>query len=791
MEHPFFHASLIQGYGGDMVQPSFSGPRAGSRSRSRSLHHCRIYGMTTGRQTSPPLPTSLSSNSPGSRLQFSTATLGIFKTEASSGVPLAVWPNQDDNIRNHVEKQSDSNITRVEKNQSVMISRTDFETHRGPPLQLPLLLHDPVPANPQQEGDESPLPLPFHPPSRLQTLLRRTPTSYDLRAVAHAQRHGNSHVTPVKRLLPSPIPKGSSTQNDDEWQRYIVNRKWNDDYLSCLQDTRQSCSYSCSYKRGTYDDCLTVAQKHPLQQESNASSTDEELEDSDTNSEADSSTEDDAQLLSYYYNESGRLPAQVDEKSTGSTKSNETVVVGHTGFAQKTPKQAQADELGHQHEQDYESVEGDTLGFDDGRHKSAERVHHSGYQNTSGFYEDEGGTVGSGECCSASSPLSSTDSVLEPSTPPTPLDLNHDIGQCRNHRCNDYEDGNGNDNVRCDLKRARNREAVAFCSSDESGWLANTTSHEERRRRFKARLCQVVQRPWTAELRYNHCYGYGCGTDCENGDRDEDEGLGVEGTVMIATLLIGIGPGKPKLIQIQRPASSSSRTSSTEPSSSLISNRASDSVLVSRWSTSLDTRCPPTPLGPIEPSTRIETDLGTPTVSDSTSGSGSESDSNSQRRVRIDLQQLSGAPIPTFTGVGRDNGRADVAVATNPSIPVTAPTLASFSISAASAMSSQSVQAVEGVGAAPPSTPVRASKKVQDHVEVSAFSPYDTPGGADDYHDYDEDVGDPANVAAEFDNRSDGHGYHDGDVFAGQEPGSGLYCLTDMQPQALRYVTYT
>ncbi|KAG9785279.1 hypothetical protein KCU88_g2536, partial [Aureobasidium melanogenum] len=617
MEHPPFHASLIQGYGGDMVQPSFSGPRAGSRSRSRSLHHCRIYGMTTGRQTGPPLPTGLSSNSPGSRLQFSTATLGIFKTEASSGVPLAVWPNQDDNIRNHIEKQSDGNITGVEMNQSVMISRTDLETHRGPPLQLPLLLHDPVPANPQQEGDESPLPLPFHPPSRLQTLLRRTPTSYDLRAVAHAQRHGNSHVTPVKRLLPSPIPKGSSTQNDDEWQRYIVNRKWNDDYLSCLQDTRQSCSYSCSYKRGTYDDCLTVAQKHPLQQESNASPTDEELEDSDTNSEADSSTEDDAQLLSYYYNESGRLPAQVDEKSTGSTKSNETVVVGHTGFAQKTPKQAQADELGHQHEQDYESAEGDTLGFDDG--KSAERVHHSGYHNTSGFYEDEEGTVGSGECCSASSPLSSTDSVLEPSTPPTPLDLNHDIGQCRNHRCNDYEDGNDNDNVRCDLKRARNREAVAFCSSDESGWLANTTSHEERRRRFKARLCQVVQRPWTAELRYNHRYGYGCGKDCENGDRDEDEGLGVEGTV-----------------------------------------------------------------------------------------------------------------------------------------------------------------AVEGVGAAPPSTPIRASKKVQDHVEVSAFSPYDTPGGADDYHDYDEDVDDPANVAAKFDNRSAGHGYHDGDVFAGPEPGSGLYCLTDI-----------
>ncbi|KAL2439226.1 hypothetical protein ABEF95_016338 [Exophiala dermatitidis] len=790
MEHPFFHASLIQGYGGDMVQPSFSGPRAGSRSRSRSLHHCRIYGMTTGRQTSPPLPTSLSSNSPGSRLQFSTATLGIFKTEASSGVPLASWPTQDDNIRNHIEKQSDSNITGVEMNQSVMISRTDLETHRGPRLQLPLLLHDPVTADPQQEGDESPLPLPFHPPSRLQTLLRRTPTSYDLRAVAHAQRHGNSHVTPVKRLLPSPIPKGSSTQNDDEWQRYIVNRKWNDDYLSCLQDTRQSCSYSCSYKRGTYDDCLTVAQKHPLQQESNASPTDEELEDSDTNSEADSNPEDDAQLLSYYYNESGRLPAQADEKSTGSTQSNETVMVDHTGFAQKTPKQAQADELGHQHEQDYESVEGDTLGFDDGRHKSAERVHHSGYHNTSGFYEDEGGTVGIGECCSASSPLSSTDSVLEPSTPPTPLDLNHDIGQCRNHRCHDYEDGNGNDNVRCDLKRARNREAVAFCSSDESGWLANTTSHEERRRRFKARLCQVVQRPWTAELRYNHRYGYGCGTDCENGDRDEDEGLGVEGTVMIATLLIGIGPGKPKLIQIQRPASSSSRTSSTEPSSGLISNRASDSVLVSRRSTSLDTRCPPTPLGPSEPSTGSEADFSTPAIfarpRESTSASGSGAESNNQTRVGIDLQQLSVSAIPTTTRIRLGNGQADLAVESNASIPVATQSRASFSNSATT----------------PPSTPIRASQKVQDHLEVSAFSPYDTPGGAGDHQDDDdtdeENVDVFSDVGAEFDNRKNvGHDHNEGDVFtvdpswACPEPIPGPYCPTEMQPHALRYVTYT
>lgn len=34
--------------------------------------------------------------------------------------------------------------------------------------------------------------------------------------------------------------------------------------------------------------------------------------------------------------------------------------------------------------------------------------------------------------------------------------------------------------------------------SDESGWLANTTSHEERMRRFKTRFYQVVQHPWTS-----------------------------------------------------------------------------------------------------------------------------------------------------------------------------------------------------------------------------------------------------------------------------------------------------
>jgi hypothetical protein len=36
-----------------------------------------------------------------------------------------------------------------------------------------------------------------------------------------------------------------------------------------------------------------------------------------------------------------------------------------------------------------------------------------------------------------------------------------------------------------------------FCS-DESDWLANTTSHDERYRRFKARYCSVVQHPWNS-----------------------------------------------------------------------------------------------------------------------------------------------------------------------------------------------------------------------------------------------------------------------------------------------------
>ncbi|KAL2439202.1 hypothetical protein ABEF95_004196 [Exophiala dermatitidis] len=694
-------------------------------------------------------------------------------------------------------------------NRGVMGSGMDLETHKASPLQLPQLLPDSVPANPLQEGDESPSLSPFHLPSRSQSILRRTPTSYDLRAVAQAQRHANSHPTAVKCLLQSPIPKGNNKQNDDEWQRYLVNRKYNDDYLNRLLNRRQSCSYSYSYKQASYHDYSTVVQRYPTQQESIDSLMVEEPEEPDTHSEANSDMEDDAQILSYYYNESGRLSCQAKEEPTGSANLGEKVVVDHTDFAQNRPNQAQADELGHGLQRNYENSLGDSLDFDQGLHKSVKRNHHSGHQHTSDFYEDEGGTGDNEQGCIVSSPTTSTDSILEPSTPPTPSELDHNMDQCRNHYCDDYKDGNDNCNGSCDSKRARNREAVAFCSSDESGWLANTTSYEERRRRFKARLCQVVQRPWTAELRYNHRYGYGYGTDCEDGDRDLDEGAGGEGIVMIATLLIGFGPGKPKLIQIQRPASSSSRTSSTEPSSGLTSNCVSNIALVSSQSASLDTPCPPVPLRPNEQLISIEADVATPaifarptipSVGDITSGSGRGNESNNQTRVGIDPQQLPGSAVTSATRFGQDNGRADVAIATNASLPVTTSTLASCSESATTEMSGQSVHAVEAYGSTPPSTPIRASNKMKDYLEVSAFSPYDTPGGAGDCQDDDEDVDVLADDGAEFDDRENiGHGYNDGesDVFAMNppwpppEPGPGLYCQTDIQPQALRYVTYS
>ncbi|EXJ63672.1 hypothetical protein A1O7_00007 [Cladophialophora yegresii CBS 114405] len=77
-----------------------------------------------------------------------------------------------------------------------------------------------------------------------------------------------------------------------------------------------------------------------------------------------------------------------------------------------------------------------------------------------------------------------------------------------------------------------------FCT-DESDWLANTTSRDQRMRRFKSRYYQIVQQPWK-EIHSE------CG----------------ENKVMIATVLVG--PGKPKLVHIHRPPSKSGTDSSVE-----------------------------------------------------------------------------------------------------------------------------------------------------------------------------------------------------------------------------------
>ncbi|KIW96523.1 uncharacterized protein Z519_03592 [Cladophialophora bantiana CBS 173.52] len=100
---------------------------------------------------------------------------------------------------------------------------------------------------------------------------------------------------------------------------------------------------------------------------------------------------------------------------------------------------------------------------------------------------------------------------------------------------------------------------------DESGWLANITSHEERIRRFKARYYQVVQRP---------CISDRAG-DSEDG-------------VMIATVLVG--PGKPKLVQIQRPPSSRSRGKSPAEGAPIPSTPKKAPVEVSAFSP-YDTPC--------------------------------------------------------------------------------------------------------------------------------------------------------------------------------------------------------
>ncbi|ETI27560.1 hypothetical protein G647_00009 [Cladophialophora carrionii CBS 160.54] len=83
-----------------------------------------------------------------------------------------------------------------------------------------------------------------------------------------------------------------------------------------------------------------------------------------------------------------------------------------------------------------------------------------------------------------------------------------------------------------------------FCT-DESDWLANTTSYDERMRRFKSRYYQVVQQPWKET--HSEC--------------DENKGVSYPQN-MIATVLVG--PGKPKLVHIHRPPSNSGTKPSVE-----------------------------------------------------------------------------------------------------------------------------------------------------------------------------------------------------------------------------------
>jgi hypothetical protein len=60
----------------------------------------------------------------------------------------------------------------------------------------------------------------------------------------------------------------------------------------------------------------------------------------------------------------------------------------------------------------------------------------------------------------------------------------------------DLRDGDDNSTTSEDIPHTpRNRPFRATCSSDESGWLANSTTPSERMRRFKSRCYQVVQHP--------------------------------------------------------------------------------------------------------------------------------------------------------------------------------------------------------------------------------------------------------------------------------------------------------
>ncbi|KAI1623885.1 hypothetical protein EDD37DRAFT_610089 [Exophiala viscosa] len=108
-----------------------------------------------------------------------------------------------------------------------------------------------------------------------------------------------------------------------------------------------------------------------------------------------------------------------------------------------------------------------------------------------------------------------------------PAEISNDTPSIRDFASSDDEQSTASESV--PVTPSDHGYPEAFCSS-ESGWLANTTSRDERQRRFKSRYYQVVQRPWTE----------GC---TEGGDEE----------VMVATILVGLG--KPKIVQIHRPSS--------------------------------------------------------------------------------------------------------------------------------------------------------------------------------------------------------------------------------------------
>ncbi|KAK6371374.1 hypothetical protein LTS17_009105 [Exophiala oligosperma] len=99
----------------------------------------------------------------------------------------------------------------------------------------------------------------------------------------------------------------------------------------------------------------------------------------------------------------------------------------------------------------------------------------------------------------------------------------------------------------------------AFVCSDESGWLANTTSHDERRRRFKARFFQIVEHP------------------CSQDDPEY-----ADGQVMVATVLVG--SGKPRIVQIQRPVSRRKGSAPTPEISQSPSTPVQSTVEISAFS---------------------------------------------------------------------------------------------------------------------------------------------------------------------------------------------------------------